>query len=73
MPTLQIALATLRENGPEFRPQPIGLTPTDAATRLGHICGYAEHHQNLQLLAEYDRAADLPEPTYQPAQESDEE
>jgi len=73
MPTLQIALATLRENGPEFRKQPLGMTPTDAATKLGHIYGYAEHHQNLQELAEYDRAADLPEPTYQPAHETDEE
>lgn len=68
-PIIKTALATLRENGPEFRAQPLGLTPTDAAARLGHICGYAEHHQRLEELAEYETSAQQIEPDYKANEE----
>lgn len=66
------ALETLRDNGPEFRPQPIGLTPTDAATRLGHINGFAEFYQRLWQLTEPMRETETIEPTYPDPPENEE-
>ncbi len=71
-PDVQMMLAVLRNNGPEFRTQPTGLNPTDAVTRLGHVCGYAEHHANFESLGEYAENTATVEATYEQPPEEDE-
>lgn len=72
-PIIKLARETLRENGPEFRPQPLGMTPTDAAARLGHICGYAEYHASLELLTDRSLEHEPLKATYAPEPIGEEE
>lgn len=74
LPITKAALATLRDNGPEFNPSPHGMSPTDAGVRYGHVLGFAEHHQRLEELAErWPLSPGEAEPTYESPDSTEEE
>ncbi len=65
-PLARIVLEMMRRNHPSLRIINSDINPTFAATKLGHITGYAEYEATLELLSTHEKQTDTEEAQYDP-------